>query len=50
MSKLPSHLAFLPEVKARLDQHPLYTAVRTLDDLRCFMAHHVFPVWASCLC
>lgn len=45
MSKTPSHLAFLPEVKARLDQHPLYAAVRTLDDLRCFMAHHVYPVW-----
>ncbi|MDO8208433.1 MAG: DUF3050 domain-containing protein [Gallionella sp.] len=35
----------VPELKTRLDQHPLYASVRTLDDLRCFMEHHVFPVW-----
>jgi hypothetical protein len=28
-----------------LDEHPLYAAVQNLDDLRVFMAHHVFPVW-----
>ena len=39
------HLSYLPELKARLDQHPLYTAVRTPADLRCFMQHHVYAVW-----
>lgn len=33
------------ELKAQLDTHPLYGAVHTIDDLRCFMEHHVFPVW-----
>jgi len=39
------HLPYLPKLKARLDQHPLYTAVRTPADLRCFMQHHVYAVW-----
>lgn len=38
----PSLIAPLRE---RLDQHPIYAAVRTLDDLRVFMAHHVYSVW-----
>lgn len=29
----------------RLNTHPLYAAVQTLDDLRLFMAHHVYSVW-----
>ncbi|MDP2144800.1 MAG: DUF3050 domain-containing protein [Gallionella sp.] len=40
-----SELRGIPELKARLDSHPLYTSVRTLAELRCFMEHHVFPVW-----
>lgn len=32
-------------LRQRLDQHPIYAAVRTLDDLRVFMAHHVYSVW-----
>jgi hypothetical protein len=28
-----------------LNQHPVYAAVQTLEDLRIFMAHHVYPVW-----
>lgn len=33
------------KLKTRLDAHPLYAAVRTVDDLRRFMEHHVFSVW-----
>lgn len=32
-------------LRASLDQHPVYRAVKTLDDLRCFMEHHVYSVW-----
>lgn len=28
-----------------LDEHPIYDAVATPADLRCFMAHHVYSVW-----
>jgi len=41
--------AFSPAIVAKLapqlDQHPLYAAVQTLDDLRHFMAQHVYSVW-----
>lgn len=29
----------------RLNNHPLYHSIQTMDDLRLFMAHHVYPVW-----
>ena len=35
----------LPELRTRLDRHPLYASVRTMEDLRCFMEHHVYAVW-----
>ncbi|MGD9786838.1 MAG: DUF3050 domain-containing protein, partial [Sulfuricellaceae bacterium] len=28
-----------------LDSHPVYGAVRTVEDLQAFMSHHVFSVW-----
>ena len=28
-----------------LERHPVYAALRDLDDLRVFMTHHVFSVW-----
>jgi hypothetical protein len=31
--------------RQRLDRHPIYAAVATLEDLRCFMQHHVYSVW-----
>lgn len=37
--------SLLPELRLRLDQHPLYASVRTMKDLRCFMEHHVYAVW-----
>lgn len=31
--------------KSRLEDHPIYEAVSTIEDLRCFMEHHVYSVW-----
>jgi hypothetical protein len=31
--------------KNRLENHPIYEAVSTIDDLRCFMEHHIYSVW-----
>lgn len=33
------------DLRQRLNAHPIYAAVRTLEDLRLFMAHHVYSVW-----
>ncbi len=35
----------ITDFKMRLEQHPIYAAVETLADLRCFMEHHVYSVW-----
>lgn len=29
----------------KLNNHPIYQSVQSLDDLRVFMEHHVYPVW-----
>jgi len=31
--------------KYRLERHPVYEAVRSIEDIRCFMEHHVYSVW-----
>jgi hypothetical protein len=31
--------------KTKLETHPVYESVATIDDLRCFMEHHVYSVW-----
>ncbi len=31
--------------KHQLENHPIYEAVATVEDLRCFMQHHVYSVW-----
>jgi len=31
--------------KNMLNEHPIYKAVETIEDLRCFMEHHIFSVW-----
>lgn len=31
--------------KDKLENHPVYAAVSTIDDLQCFMEHHVYSVW-----
>jgi hypothetical protein len=35
----------LDESLGRVEAHPVYTAIATLDDLRAFMEHHVWAVW-----
>jgi hypothetical protein len=37
--------AALAEPLDRVQAHPVYTAIATLDDLRVFMEHHVWAVW-----
>jgi hypothetical protein len=32
-------------LKERLTGHSIYASVKTLQDLRCFMEHHVYAVW-----
>ena len=36
---------FIGGLQQRLDSHPIYGALRSLDDLRVFMRHHVYSVW-----
>lgn len=36
---------FIAGLRAQLDNHPIYQAVQTLDDLRVFMQHHIYSVW-----
>ena len=31
--------------RSTLEQHPVYAAVATIEDLRCFMQHHIYSVW-----
>lgn len=38
-------LAAIAPSRERLNQHPVYGALRTLDDVRTFMRHHVYSVW-----
>ncbi len=37
--------AFIESLRLKLESHPIYAAVQTLDDLRVFMQHHVYSVW-----
>jgi len=31
--------------KSKLEQHPVYKAVNSIERLQCFMEHHVYSVW-----
>jgi hypothetical protein len=35
----------LDALRAQLDGHAVYAALRSLPDLRCFMVHHIYSVW-----
>jgi len=36
---------FITSLQERLDKHPIYAAVESIEDLRVFMQHHVHSVW-----
>lgn len=36
---------YIQRLRDRLDAHPVYAALTSLDDLRVFMQHHVYSVW-----
>lgn len=38
-------LSYVAALRERLDRHPLYASLRTLEDVRDFMMHHVYSVW-----
>lgn len=42
-------MAITPEIiesfRTRLEQHPVYEAVRSVEDLQVFMQHHIYSVW-----
>ncbi len=43
---MPSfNLAVIAPLQEELNQHPVYAALHSLQDLRGFMQHHVFSVW-----
>ncbi|OUD15472.1 DUF3050 domain-containing protein [Thioflexithrix psekupsensis] len=44
-STLPFHDDALIDLQQQLNQHPIYHALQTLEDLQCFMQHHVYSVW-----
>ena len=35
----------IESLRVKLEAHPIYAAVTSLDDLRVFMQHHVYSVW-----
>lgn len=37
--------ADIQPLRAQLVNHPLYTSITTVEDLKCFMEHHVYAVW-----
>lgn len=38
-------LSAIAPLREELNRHAIYDSLRTIDDLRVFMAHHVFSVW-----
>lgn len=42
---LTFNLESVASLRDRLNTHPIYHALRTMEDLRGFMEHHVYSVW-----
>ncbi len=45
MAAKPFDTSVVNDLRQKLDTHPVYGAVKTLDDLRVFMGHHIYSVW-----
>jgi len=45
MSNKPLNAEMIGPIKDRLEIHPVYAAVSSIEDLQVFMQHHVFSVW-----
>lgn len=45
MSRVTFDTAIISSLHQPLINHPLYANVETIDDLRVFMAHHIYSVW-----
>ncbi len=45
MTFMESLIASLGPLWGQILRHPLYSRIKTLDDVRTFMEHHVFAVW-----
>ena len=43
--KTSFNLDLIAPARDRLARHPVYESVRSIDDLRVFMQHHVYSVW-----
>ena len=35
----------ISSLRKQLNNHPIYTSIKSMDDLRTFMQHHIFSVW-----
>jgi len=44
---MPSEITseIIDSFKTQLETHPVYESVATIEDLQCFMEHHVYSVW-----
>ena len=45
MSALEFDLGVIRPLQEELNRHPVYNALRDVDDLRLFMGHHIYSVW-----
>jgi len=43
--RLTFDLSSVTALREKLNYHPVYRSLRDLDDVRCFMQHHVYSVW-----